>query len=65
MPLCNGADRSCDITPLRKQADFQLVVVDERTSESSQEEIANERGAIYVCSLQPGGAMGTDRLVSV
>jgi len=31
MPLCNGADRSCDITPLRKQADFQLVVVDERT----------------------------------
>jgi hypothetical protein len=31
MPLCNGADRSWDITPLRKQADFQLVVVDERT----------------------------------
>ena len=31
MPLCNGSDRSCDITPLRKQADFQLVVVDERT----------------------------------
>jgi hypothetical protein len=31
MPFCNGADRSCDITPLRKQADFQLVVVDERT----------------------------------
>ena len=31
MPLCNGADRSCDITPLRKQADFQLVVADERT----------------------------------
>lgn len=31
MPLCNGADRGCDITPLRKQADFQLVVDDERT----------------------------------
>jgi hypothetical protein len=31
MPLCNGADRGCNITPLRKQADFQLVVVDERT----------------------------------
>ena len=31
MPLCNGADRSCNITPLRKQADFQLVVDDERT----------------------------------
>jgi hypothetical protein len=31
MPLCNGVDRGCDMTPLRKQADFQLVVVDERT----------------------------------
>jgi hypothetical protein len=31
MPLCNGADRDCNIIPLRKQADFQLVVVDERT----------------------------------
>jgi len=31
MPLCNGADRSCNITLLRKQADFQLVVDDERT----------------------------------
>ena len=31
-PLCNGADRSCNITPLRKQADFQLVVDDEKTS---------------------------------
>jgi hypothetical protein len=31
MPLCNGADRGCDIIPLRKQADFQLVVADERT----------------------------------
>jgi hypothetical protein len=31
MPLCNGADRGCDITLLRKQADFQLVVADERT----------------------------------
>jgi len=31
MPLCNGTDRSCNITPLRKQADFQLVVDDERT----------------------------------
>jgi hypothetical protein len=30
MPLCNGADRGCDIIPLRKQADFQLVVADER-----------------------------------
>src|ERR1035438_3483676 len=34
-------------------------------TESSKEEIANERGAIYVCSLRPGGSMGTDRLVSV
>jgi hypothetical protein len=31
MPLCNRADRSSNITPLRKQADFQLVVDDERT----------------------------------
>ena len=31
MPSCNGADRSCNVTPLRKQADFQLVVDDERT----------------------------------
>jgi hypothetical protein len=30
-PLCNGADRNCNIIPLRKQADFQLVVDDERT----------------------------------
>ena len=30
-PFCNGTDRSCKITPLRKQADFQLVVDDERT----------------------------------
>lgn len=30
MPFCNGADRS-RVTPLRKQADFQLVVDDERT----------------------------------
>jgi len=22
-PLCNGVDRSCDITPPRKRADFQ------------------------------------------
>src|ERR1700761_8894659 len=29
-------------------------------TESSQEEIANERGAIYVCSLRPGGSMGTE-----
>ena len=31
MPFCNGTDRGCDIIPLRKQADFQLVVLDERT----------------------------------
>ena len=31
MRLCNGADRSSNITPLRKQADFQLVVDDETT----------------------------------
>jgi hypothetical protein len=30
MPLCNGADRSCNITPPCKRADFQLVVRDER-----------------------------------
>jgi len=30
-PLCNGADRSCNITPPCKRADFQLVVRDERT----------------------------------
>jgi len=29
-PFCNGTDRS-RVTPLRKQADFQLVVDDERT----------------------------------
>src|SRR5260370_8064778 len=34
-------------------------------TESSREEIANERGAIYVCSLRPGSPMGTDRLVSM
>ena len=26
MPFCNRMDRSCNITPLRKQADFQQVV---------------------------------------
>ena len=30
-PFCNGADRSCDITPPRKRADFQRVVRDETT----------------------------------
>ncbi len=30
-PLCNGADRDCNITPPRKRADFQRVVRDERT----------------------------------
>jgi hypothetical protein len=30
-PFCNGADRSCNITPPCKRADFQLVVRDERT----------------------------------
>jgi hypothetical protein len=34
-------------------------------TESSREEIANERGAIYVCSLRPCSAMGADRLVSM
>jgi hypothetical protein len=28
-PFCNGTDRSCNITPLRKQAHFQPVVGDE------------------------------------
>ena len=32
MPLCNGADRSCNITPPCKRADFQSVVRDERTN---------------------------------
>ena len=32
MSLCSGADRDCDIILLRKQADFQQVVVDERTN---------------------------------
>jgi hypothetical protein len=31
MPLCNGVDRSCNITPPCKRADFRLVVRDERT----------------------------------
>jgi len=30
MPPCNRADRSCNITPPRNRADFQLVVRDER-----------------------------------
>ena len=30
-PLCNGADRGCNITPPCKRADFQRVVRDERT----------------------------------
>jgi hypothetical protein len=30
-PLCNGADRGCNIIPPCKRADFQLVVRDERT----------------------------------
>jgi hypothetical protein len=30
-PLCNGADRDCNIVPPCKQADFQRVVRDERT----------------------------------
>jgi hypothetical protein len=29
MPSCNGADRSCDITPPCKWADFRLVMGDE------------------------------------
>lgn len=59
MPFCNGADRSCNITPLRKQADFQRVMVDERTYRIFVGGNANECGAIYVCSLRPCGAMGT------
>jgi hypothetical protein len=31
-PLCNGADRDCNIIPPCKRADFQLVVRDERTN---------------------------------
>jgi hypothetical protein len=30
-PLCNGADRGCNMTPPCKRADFQRVVRDERT----------------------------------
>ena len=30
-PLCNGADRDCNIVPPCKRADFQRVVRDERT----------------------------------
>ena len=30
-PLCNGADRDCNIVPPCKRADFQWVVRDERT----------------------------------
>jgi hypothetical protein len=30
-PLGNGADRSFNITPLRKQADFRRAIRDERT----------------------------------
>jgi hypothetical protein len=60
-----GADRSCNITPLRKQADFQQVVVDERTYRIFAGGNANEYGGIYLCSLRPCTAMGTDRLDSV
>ena len=28
MPVCNGPDRGCDITPRRKPADFPLVRAD-------------------------------------
>ena len=31
MPLCNRADRSCNITPPCKRADFQRVIRDENT----------------------------------
>jgi hypothetical protein len=31
-PLCNGVDRSCNMTLPRKRADFQMVVHDEKTS---------------------------------
>lgn len=31
MPFCNGTDRSCNITPPCKRADFQPVMRDERT----------------------------------
>ena len=64
MPLCNQADRCCDITRLRKQADFQQVVVDERTYIIFAGGNANERGAIYVCSLGPCGAMGTELYIA-
>jgi hypothetical protein len=30
-PLCNGADRDCNIVLPCKRADFQLVIRDERT----------------------------------
>ena len=50
------------MTPLRKQADFQLVVDDERTYRIFEGGKANECGAIHMCSLRPCGAMGTDRL---
>jgi len=43
MPLCNRADRSCNITPLRKQADFQMVVRYERTCKIFIGGKANER----------------------
>ena len=44
---------------MRKQADFQQVVVDERTYGIFAGGNANEYGAIHVCSLRPCGAMGT------
>jgi hypothetical protein len=34
-PSCNGRDRGCDITPLRKQADFQRVARYERTGRTT------------------------------
>ena len=55
MPLCNGADRSCNITPPCKRADFQRVIHDEKLAEPSQEETANERRSIRVCILRPSG----------
>jgi hypothetical protein len=36
MPPCNGADRSCNITPLREQAHFQRVVRYETTGRTNK-----------------------------
>ena len=65
MPLCNGADRVAISLRCENRQTSSWSWLTKEPSESSREEIANERGTNHVCSLRSWKAMGTDQLVSV